>query len=346
VKREKFQLPSVDETLSKLQDAKFFSKLDFSSGFWQINLEKNSQKLRTFISPFGRYKYKRIPFGITSAPEVFQKVLYEILSKLKSEQVQVHADDILITGRTIEEHDRNLHKVLRLIEENGLTLNKEKCIFQATETSYLGYVVSDEGIKADPKCVEAIKQFREPKNQNEVRQFLGMANYVFKFISNVADKTQLLRELLQKDRQFMWTVNHQREFDKLKNEIVSPKVLAKFDVNKKSRVSADASSFGIGAVLEQLQEDDNWKPVYFCSKSLSPTERGYAQIEKEALAITWACERLEQYLLGAKFIVQTDHKPLTVILKTREVNKLTNRLQRFRMRLLKFNFDICYVPGR
>ncbi|KAH0816944.1 hypothetical protein GEV33_005847 [Tenebrio molitor] len=171
-----------------------------------------------------------------------------------------------------------------------------------------------------------------------------MANYVFKFISNVADKTQLLRELLQKDRQFMWTVNHQREFDKLKNEIVSPKVLAKFDVNKKSRVSADASSFGIGAVLEQLQEDDNWKPVYFCSKSLSPTERGYAQIEKEALAITWACERLEQYLLGAKFIVQTDHKPLTVILKTREVNKLTNRLQRFRMRLLKFNFDICYVP--
>jgi hypothetical protein len=105
VKREKFQLPSVDETLSKLQDAKFFSKLDFSSGFWQINLEKNSQKLTTF----GRYKYKRIPFGI--APEVFQKVLYEILSKLKSEQVQVHADDILITGRTIEEHDRNLHSV-------------------------------------------------------------------------------------------------------------------------------------------------------------------------------------------------------------------------------------------
>jgi hypothetical protein len=121
-----------------------------------------------------------------------------------------------------------------------------------------------------------------------------MANYVFKFISNVADKTQLLRELLRKDRQFMWTMNHQREFDKLKNEIVSPKVLAKFDVNKKSRVSTDTSSFGIGAVLEQLQEDDNWKPVYFCSKSLSPMERGYAQIEKEALAITWACERLEQ----------------------------------------------------
>jgi hypothetical protein len=175
-------------------------------------------------------------------------------------------------------------------------------VFQATETSYLGYVVSDEGIN---QTQSAIKQFREPKNQNEVRQFLGMANYVFKFISNVADKTQLLRELLRKDRQFMLTVNHQREFDKLKNEIVSPKVLAKFDVNKKSRVSADTSSFGIGAVLEQLQEDDNWKPVYFCSKSLSPMERGYAQIEKEALAITWACERLEQYLLGAKFIVQT-----------------------------------------
>jgi hypothetical protein len=104
--------------------------------------------------------------------------------KLKSEQVQVHPDDILITGRTIEEHDRNLHKVLRLIEENGLTLNKEKCILQATETSYLGYVVSDEGIKPDPKCVEAIKQFREPKNKNEVRQFLGMAN----MSSNSSDK--------------------------------------------------------------------------------------------------------------------------------------------------------------
>lgn len=128
--------------------------------------------------------------------------------------------------------------------------------------------------------------------------------------------------------------------------MISSPVLAKFNRNKKTRVSADASSYGIGAVLEQLQHDDVWKPIYFCSKTLSDAERRYAQIEKEALAVTWACERLEQFLLGMSFHIQTDHKPLTVILETKEINKLSNRLQRFRMRLLKFNYKIFHVPGK
>ncbi|XP_064212700.1 uncharacterized protein K02A2.6-like [Tribolium castaneum] len=346
VNRELYQLPSVDETISKLKDAKWFTKLDFSSGFWQLKLSPQSRKYTCFLTPFGRYVYKRIPFGITSAPEVFQKTISGVIGKLKMEHVHVHADDILITGRNEADHDTNVNKVLTLLSDHGLTLNKSKCEFKTNKTLYLGYLISENGVQADPKSVEAINNYPAPSSVTEVRTFLGMVNYVSKFIVNTSKKTQSLRELLHKDKQFVWTDKHQADFEKLKSEIASSRVLAKFSTDKKSRVSADASSFGLGAVLEQLQSDGNWKPTYFCSRTLEPCEQAYAQIEKEALAITWACERLENFLLGAHFEIHTDHKPLTVILATKELNKLSNRLQRFRMRLLKFNYTIEYVPGK
>ena len=190
-------------------------------------------------------------------------------------------------------------------------------------------------------------KYPSPTNVTETRRFLGMVNYMGRFIPNVAEKTRNIRELLKKERAFTWTEDHKCEFEKLKQIIATTPVLGKYDSRKRTRVSTDASSYGVGAVLEQEVEKDTWKkPVYFCSKTLNDTQRCYAQIEKEAYAITWACERLEQFLLGSKFEILTDHKPLTVILATKELNKLTNRLERFRMRLSKFNYDIKYVPGR
>ncbi|KAJ3649934.1 hypothetical protein Zmor_021650 [Zophobas morio] len=346
VRRERYQLPSVDETLAKLREAKLFSKLDFSSGFWQLEITPESRKYTAFITPFGRYMYRRIPFGITSAPEIFQKTLYGIIQELQSDWIHVHADDILVTGRNSQEHNENLDKVLTVVKKHGLTLNKDKCEFNKSETSYLGYVVGAEGIKIDPKSIAAIRDYPAPNNPTEVKRFLGMVNYVAKFISNVAEKTKYLRETIKNSTSFVWTEKHEEEFQNLKETIASAPVLAKYDVDKPTRVAADASAFGIGAVLEQQQNDDNWKPVYFCSKTLSDAEQRYAQIEKEALAATWACERLEQFLIGSRFLVLTDHKPLLVILTTKEINKLSNRLQRLRMRLLKFNYDVQYVPGK
>lgn len=346
VVRERYQLPSVEETLARLEDAKVFTKLDFNSGFWQLSLDKRSRKYTTFLTPFGRFAYKRVPFGITSAPELFQKTVNDVIKTLNMDSVLVHADDILVTGRNVMEHDRNLHKVLKLLRDFGLTLNAKKCEFKKTETPYLGYIVSAEGIKVDPKSTEAIVQYPAPRNKTEIRKFLGFVNYVSKFVKNLATKTQSIRELLRNDSQFAWTEKHQQDFDHLKSEIASYPVLAKFSTSRKTRVSADASQYGLGGVLEQLQDDECWRPVYYCSKTLSDSEKRYAQIEKEALAVTWACERLEQFLLGSKFEILTDHKPLIVVLASKEINKLSNRLQRFRMRLLKFNYTINYVPGK
>lgn len=346
VVRERYQLPSVEETLAKLKDAKIFTKLDFNSGFWQLSLDKESRKYTTFLTPFGRFAYKRVPFGISSAPEVFQKTISDLIKTINMDCVLVHADDILVTGHNIAEHENNLKKVLKLLSDSGLTLNKNKCEFEKTETKYLGYLVSSNGIKIDPKSSEAIIQYPLPKNKTEVRRFLGLVNYVSKFVKNLAEKTQSIRELLRNDNQFLWTEKHQSDFHALKLELASRPVLAKFSTSRQTRISADSSQYGLGAVLEQLHENDIWRPVYYCSKSLSDSEKKYAQIEKEALAVTWACERLEQFILGSRFEIFTDHKPLTVILATKEINKLSNRLQRFRMRLLKFNYTITYVPGK
>lgn len=344
VRREKFMLPSVDESVAELGDARVFSRLDCASGFWQVELSEKSQEVTTFITPFGRFKYRRLPFGITSGPEVFQEKLLEKLRNRKG--VRIHADDFLVTGRTVEEHNKNLTEVLQRMADEGITLNPKKCAIGSTETKYLGYIISSEGIKPDPENIRAITEYPKPKNVTDVRQFLGMINYITKFLPNMADRTRHIRELLHKDKIFGWNEVHQQEFNELKELVTRNPVLAYFDTHLKTRVTSDASSFGIGAVLEQEDKYGVWRPIYYCSKSLSPTERRYAQIEKEALAITWACERFQQYLIGKKFEIRTDHKPLLVCLHTKEIGGLTARLQRFRMRLTRFDYDINYVPGK
>lgn len=344
VLRERLQLPSVDETLAQLQEAKIFTKLDANSGFWQLCLTEKSSNYLTFITPFGRFKYKRLPFGICSAPEVYQRIMFEIVGHKKG--VVVHMDDIVIFGKNIKEHDNRLHNVLKSLKDHGITLNKKKCQFALTELKFLGHIIGENGVKADPELIEAIKEFRPPCSVTEVRQFLGMVNQITKFVPNAAEQTTQLRQLLRKDNAFMWTEAHQNNFESLKTLITTTPILAIYNTNYKTRVSADASSYGIGGVLEQQQLDGTWKPVIYCSKSLSDVQKRYAQIEKESLAIMWTCTRLQQYLIGKQFTIFTDHKPLIAILKTKPINELTSRLQRFRMHMVNFDYDIEYVPGK
>lgn len=341
--RERQMLPSVDETLAQLKQSKFFSKLDCSNGFWQIELDERCQHLTTFITPFGRYKYNRLPFGITSAPEVFSRVIMNLLGNIPG--VKVHVDDVAVTGKTVKEHNENLRKVLKILQDNGIVLNYEKCIIGDTSINYLGYILDQSGIRPDPQTIKAIVEFHAPRNVTEVRQFLGMFNYITKFVPKSADRTKHLRHLLQKSTEFCWTSSHQKEFDELKQTLTTEPVIAYYDVNRDTRITTDASSYGIAGVLEQ-NHGDNWRPVYYCSKALNDTEKSYAQIEKEALAVTWCCERLQQFLLGKPFTVRTDHKPLLTCLKTKAISDLTARLQRLRMRLMIFDYEMVFVPGK
>jgi hypothetical protein len=344
VKRERHILPSVEHVLAQVGDAKVFSKLDANSGFWQIELTPESAKLTTFITPFGRYIFNRLPFGISSAPELFQHRISEILRDYDG--VVGLIDDVLIHGKTEEEHQQRLTAVLDKLKEEGITLNKDKCKFFTDQIQFLGQVISREGVSADIKKVEAIQNLPIPTNVSEVRRFLGMLNQLSKFSPNLSEKSKPLRDLLSKKNQWMWGQSQDEAFKALKEELSSGRTLALYEPNRESKVSADASAYGLGAVLRQKQPDQSWKPIAYISRSMTPTEQRYAQIEKEALAMTWACEKFSQYLLGSKFQIETDHKPLVPLMSIKNLEELPLRIQRFRLRMMRYHYDVQHVPGK
>ena len=186
----------------------------------------------------------------------------------------------------------------------------------------------------------------EPSNISELRRFLGMSNQFSKFTPHLSEISKPLRDLLSTKNTWTWGTPQQQAFQKIKQLLSSTPVLAFYHPNRPTTVSADSSSYGLGAVLTQQQPDGSWRPVAYCSRSLSVAEQRYAQIEKEALASTWACERFSDYLIGSKFHLETDHKPLVSLLGSKNLEELPIRLQRFRMRLMRFTYTISYVPGK
>lgn len=344
VKRENHPLPSVDTTLAKLSGATVFSKLDANSGFWQTPLAEESRHLTTFITPWGRFRFNVLPYGISSGSEKFQKNMNLILEGM--DRVECSIDDVLVHGRNQREHDERLDAVLQRIDKAGMTLNLDKCEFSKLEVKFLGHVISAKGIEADPEKIKAIVNLPPPGSVSEVRTFLGMVNQLSKFAPHLADKTKPIRELLQKNAAWCWDQPQQLAFKEVKETLMESPTLAKYDANKETKVSADASSYGLGAVVLQQQSDQSWRPISFLSRAMTPTEKRYAQIEKEALAITWACERSSDYLVGKAIHIETDHKPLVPILTTHTLDQLSPRIQRMRMRLMRFNFkEVKHTPG-
>ena len=291
-----------------------------------------------------RYQFNRLPFGITSAPEHFQRRMNEILGDIEGAVCLI--DDILIYGETQAEHDQRLLSVLNRISEAGLTLNKEKCVFNTTSIKFLGQLIDSTGVKADPEKIHAVKDLPPPQNVSELRQFLGMVNQLSKFLPRVAEETKPLRDLLSKKNQWHWDSLQDHAFTNLKLLLSSSEVLALYNPSLRTIVSADASSYGLGAVLRQQQSNGDVRPVAYISRALTETEQRYAQIEKEALAVTWACERFQDYLTGLSFHIETDHKPLVPLLSTKSLAEMPLRVQRFRLRLMRYHYTISHVAGK
>ena len=340
--REIHPLPKVDDTLRQLTGTKVFSKLDANSGFWQIPLSRSSRPLTTFITPAGRYWFNKLPFGISSAPEHFQKRMSQILSGLDG--VLCLMDDVLIFGRSQKEHDDRLTNVLKRIQTAGITLNPSKCEFSRCQLKFLGHLIDGQGIRADPEKTAAIQEMPPPTNVSELRRVMGMINQLGKFSSRIADLSQPLRSLLSKRNSWLWTETQDKAFVQIKDELSKPTVLALYNPQASTKISADASSYGLGAVLLQKHEE-TWKPIAYASRSMSDTEQRYAQIEKEALAVTWACEKFSSYVLGMHFTIETDHKPLIPLLGSKSLDSLPPRVLRFRLRLSRFDYDIVHIQG-
>ena len=344
VQREVHPMASVDDSLAQLSGSRYFTKLDANSGFWQIPLDESSKLLTTFITPFGRYAFNRLPFGISSAPEIYQRMMSDILKGVSN--VVCHMDDLLVHGRTADECDRATRKVMQCLRDAGLTLNEEKCEFAKTSITFLGHVVDGSGLRPDPRKVKAVSEFPEPTDLTSLRRFLGMAEQMGKFIPALSSLTCPLRELLRKDTDWVWDQTQQQAFDRVKALLTSTDTLAHYDPHHATVIAADASTLGRGAVLYQTQPDGIRRPVYYASRSLTSAERNYAVIELEALAMTWAAERFSDYVLGTTFTIETDHKPLVPLMTVADLAKVPARIQRFRLRMMRFSPKICYVPGK
>ena len=343
MRRENFPLPTTDQLLAQLDGATVFSKLDCNKGFHQIPLAEESQELTTFIPPFGRFCYTRLPFGISSGPEIFYREMTHILAGVPG--VIVDIDDVLIGGKGDQEHDDRLRQVLDRMKKAGVTLN-EKCELSTKKVKFLGHIITPEGISIDPEKVQAVAEMPTPTDVPSLRRLLGMVNHVGKFAPNLAEVTKPLRDLLKKETDWTWDQPQEQAFQKVKQLLSSAPILQHYSPKKKTKVSADASSFGMGGVL--LQKDaEGWKPVQYASRSFTETEQRYAQVEKEALAMTWCCEKFKDYLLGLpSFLIETDHKPLLALMKTKPLDELTPRIQRFRMRMMRFSYELEHVAGK
>jgi len=274
VEREHHPMPVVDYTLGQLKGVKYITKLDCVSGFWQVPLSEDSKKLTTFITPYGRFCCCRLPFGISSAPEYFQKRVSQILEGL--EGVANLIDDIIVWGRTIQEYDARLRAALRRLEENNITLNAKKCQFCVQETTFLGHRISADGISPDPLKVQAIAELTAPNNVKGVRSFLGMVNYLGKFIPRLSETLTPIYNLLRGNEEFVWSADCEKAFRSILKLLCNSPCLAIFDPNRRTVVSANASSFGLGAVLRQEDETGELRPVAYASRTLTDTERRYA----------------------------------------------------------------------
>ena len=342
IKREHFQIPTKEEILGKLANASCFSKLDATAGFHQIRLDRPSSLLTTFNTPYGRYRYLRLPMGICSAPEVFHKTVHQFLED--GEGVSVYMDDIIVWGSTVEEHDEHLTETLQKLSEVGLVLNLDKCVFRQTELSYLGEVITSDGVKPDPNKVQAIRDMPTPTNVTELQRVLGLVTFLGRYIPNLSARTAPLRQLLEKDIDWQWQSEQESAWTGIKEILSEHPVLQYYDESKALKVSSDASKDGIGAVLLQ-ETNGEWMPVAYASRSMTKAEKNYATIEKEQLGVVFACERFHVYIYGRQTTVETDHLPLISISK-KQLCDAPPRLQRLLLRIQKYDLTLQHTPGK
>lgn len=334
--REHYPSRTLEDVMKRIPNAKYFTVLDASNAYWQIQLEEDSSYLTTFNTPFGRYRFRRLPFGICSASEVFQKAIDHLFAGSPCASI---ADDLLVWGTTEQEHDSKLIKVLDRAKQVNLRLKSKKCHFKVNEVGYVGHLLTKSGLKPDPSKVEDIVNMPSPEDAKALSRFLGMVNYLSKFIPRLSEMATPLRELTKQDVSWTWETAHQTAFDAIKAVIAEAPALKYFDVKKPVTLTCDASQAGMGAAC--LQEG---RPVAFVSRAMTPTQQNYAQIEKELLAVTLACEKFDDYIYGRTVTVETDHKPLETIFK-KSILSAPTRLQKMLMKLQRYNLNVVYKRG-
>ena len=326
--------------------ARYFTKLDARSGYFQVPLDRRDQDLTCFITPWGRYRMLRLPQGLSVSGDEYNRRGDQALAGIPRTCKIV--DDVLAHDSDYSEHLRHVIHILTRCDTAGITLNPSKLVFAEPSVNYCGYEVTSAGYTADQRKVKAIAEFPTPENITDLRSFLGLVNQLGSFSSDTAAAAEPLRDLLRPNYTWAWTETHSMAFEAVKKALISPPVLSFFDPHLPTALQTDASRLnGLGYALLQ-RHGEQWRLVQCGSRFLSDTESRYAAIELELLAVTWAVRKCHLFLAGLpSFEILTDHRPLIPILNQKSLPEIDNpRLRRLRMKLLAYSFTCSWQSGK
>jgi hypothetical protein len=344
--RDAYPIPRIDDTLDALQEAKFVSTLDLRSGYWQVEMDKESKEKTAFITHKGLYEFNVMPYGLTNAPATFQRLMDIVLAGLKWQSCLVYIDDVVIYSPTFEQHLIDLKNVFQALREANLTLKASKCCFCRKEMKYLGHIITQDGIKPDPTLTKAVSNFPQPKTIKDVQSFLGLSGYYRRFIKDYAKIAEplikQLRQLKERNYHLNWTPQCTIAFETLKKKLINAPIMSTPNFNEPFILELDACEYGLGAVLAQ-EYDKRKFVIAYASRTLSPPERNYSATEREALAIVWATQHFRPYLEGTKVLIRSDCKALQWLKNAKDIS---GRLARWAMKLSAFQIEsIQYRPG-
>lgn len=339
--RDHFPLPIIDDHISKLSGAKYFSVLDMAAGFHQIPIAKDSIEKTAFVTPDGQYEFLRMPFGLCNAPSVFQRAINTALKQFVDDFVLIYIDDVVIYSETVDQGIERLKVVLDALQKTGFSLNVKKCKFLQNEIEYLGRIVSNGQVKPSPGKVHALLSAPIPTTVKHVRQFCGLASYFRKFIPNFSLIMIPLYNLTRSNVKWNWTSEHEAARNKILEYLASEPVLTLFDPTKSVELHTDASSAGLGGILFQ-KHNDQMKVVEYFSMRTTDTESRYHSYELETLAVVRSIKHFRHYLLGRPFKVVTDCNSLKA---SRNKKELLPRVHRWWAYLQSFDFTIEYRKG-
>ena len=341
-KLDSYPIPKVEDLFVVLEKGKAYTKLDLTSAYQQLPLDNESKNYVVINTHKGLFRYTRLPYGIASAPGIFQRVIDTVLQGIPG--VVAYLDDILITGPTQEEHLAALEEVLKRLSKAGLRANLKKCEFMKSSVTYLGHVIDEQGLHPMPDKIRAIHQAPTPRSLTELKSYLGLLTYYSKFLPHLASSLRPLYNLLRKGTPWQWGSEQEVAFQKSKEMLTSSKLLTHFDPSLPLVLACDASAYGIGAVLAHRMEDGSENPLGYVSRTLTKAEKNYSQLEKEGLACVFGIRRFHSYLFGHRFELITDHKPLLGLLKEDQATSqhASARIKRWSLFLAAYEYTLTF----
>ena len=342
-------LPKIDEMYASLRGAKIFTTLDLRSGYYHIALDQESKAKTAFVTPFGKYEFNAVPFGLAQAPAYFQQLISIVLQDC-SEFAMAYLDDIIIFSQTEEDHLKHMEIIFKKLKKADLKLKESKCDFFKKEIHYLGHLISVDGIQPLPEKLDSIHNMPKPRSPKEIKQFLGLTGYYRKFVPRFSDMARPLTKLLAHDCEFKWTNQCDISFQMLKDTLCSAPILKYPDTSKPYTLYTDASKYGWAGVLTQShtssidgKEITMDHPVSYISGLFRGSQLNWAALTKEAYAIYMSVKKSTFYLTGHEITLRSDHLPLKKFLRKMTLNNTVNN---WSTEIESFNINFIHIAGK